>query len=120
MRLLLNEGVRPSVGSLFDPSDLLAKSRIEGAALEAEEIRRVVNLAEDVAAWTAIISAPPQALSDALPELSALSSELCNTPLTPLVESLRDRILPDGSLTDDASPELRRIRREMDRQQKAI
>ena len=28
MRLLLNEGVRPSVTSLFDPSDLLAKSRI--------------------------------------------------------------------------------------------
>ncbi|MBB6145591.1 DNA mismatch repair protein MutS2 [Silvibacterium bohemicum] len=120
MRLLLNEGVRPSVGSLFDPSDLLAKSRIEGAALEAEEIRRVVNLAEDVSAWASIIAQPPQSLADALPELCALSSELCSTPLTPLVESLRDRILPDGSLTDDASPELRRIRREMDRQQKAI
>jgi DNA mismatch repair protein MutS2 len=120
MRLLLNEGVRPSVGSLFDPSDLLAKSRIEGAALEAEEIRRVVNLAEDISAWTALIAQPPQALADALPELSALSSELSSTPLTPLVESMRDRILPDGSLTDDASPELRRIRREMDRQQRAI
>jgi DNA mismatch repair protein MutS2 len=120
MRLLLGQGVRPSVGSLFDPSDLLAKSRIEGAALEAEEIRRVVNLAEDVSAWSAIMAQPPQALADALPELSALSSDLLTTSLTPLVESLRDRILPDGTLTDDASPELRRIRREMDRQQKAI
>jgi DNA mismatch repair protein MutS2 len=120
MRLLLNEGVRPAVGSLFDPSDLLAKSRIEGAALEAEEIRRVVNLAEDISAWSAIMAQPPQALSDALPELRALSSELLTTTLTPLVESLRDRILPDGSLADDASPELRLIRREMDRQQRAI
>ena len=120
MRLLLAEGVRPSVGSLFDPADLLAKSRIEGAALEAEEIRRVVNLAEDIAAWTAIIAEPPQALADSLPELCALSADLLTTSLVPLVESLRDRILPDGSLTDDASPELRRIRREMERQQKAI
>jgi DNA mismatch repair protein MutS2 len=29
-------------------------------------------------------------------------------------------MLPDGTLTDDASPELRRIRREMERQQRAI
>ncbi len=120
MRLLRNEGVRPSVGSLFDPSDLLAKSRIEGAALEAEEIRRVVALAEDISAWAAIIAEPPQALAEALPGLCALSPELSATPLTPLVESLRSRILPDGALTDDASPELRRIRREMDRQQRAI
>ena len=120
MRLLIGQGLRPSVGSLFDPSDLLAKSRIEGAALEADEIRRIVNLSEDIAAWSAIMAQPPQALAGALPELSALSSDLLTTSLTPLVESLRDRILPDGSLTDDASPELRRIRREMDRQQRAI
>jgi DNA mismatch repair protein MutS2 len=120
MRLLLNEGVRPSVTSLFDPSDLLAKSRIEGAALEAEEIRRVVNLAEDISAWSALLADPPNALEGALPELQALTAELLTTSLTPLVESLRSRILPDGTLTDDASPELRRIRREMERQQRAI
>ncbi len=120
MRLLLNEGVRPSVTSLFDPTDLLAKSRIEGAALEAEEIRRVVNLAEDISAWAALLAQPPSAVADALPELQSLTADLLTTSLTPLVESLRARILPDGSLTDDASPELRRIRREMDRQQRAI
>ena len=120
MRLLLNEGVRPSMTSLFDPTDLLAKSRIEGAALEAEEIRRVVNLAEDISAWAALLAQPPSAIAGALPELQALTAELLTTSLTPLVESLRARILPDGSLTDDASPELRRIRREMDRQQRAI
>jgi DNA mismatch repair protein MutS2 len=120
MRLLLKEGVRPSVTSLFDPADLLAKSRIEGAALEAEEIRRVVSLAEDISAWSALLAQPPNALQDALPELQALTADLLTTSLTPLVESLRARILPDGSLTDDASPELRRIRREMERQQRAI
>ena len=120
MRLLLKEGVRPSVASLFDPGELLAKSRIEGAALEAEEIRRVVNLSEDISAWSNLLAQPPNALVAALHELHALTAELLTTSLTPLVESLRARILPDGSLTDDASPELRRIRREQERQQRAI
>ena len=120
MRLLLHAGARPSLGSLFDPSEPLAKSRIEGAALEADEIRRVVNLAEDISGWVALLGAPPNNLEAALPQLRALAGDLLTLPLTPLVESLRSRILPDGSLTDDASPELRRIRREMDRQQRAI
>jgi DNA mismatch repair protein MutS2 len=120
MRLLLSEGLRPSVGSLFDASDLLAKSRIEGVALEAEEIRRVVNLAENISAWAAMLGAPPQSLEERLPGLLALTQELIAVPLTPLVESLRSRILPDGTLADDASPELRRIRREMERQQREI
>jgi DNA mismatch repair protein MutS2 len=120
MRLLLSEGLRPSVGALFDASDLLAKSRIEGVALEAEEIRRVVNLAENISTWAAMLGAPPQSLEERLPGLLALTQELIATPLTPLVESLRSRILPDGTLADDASPELRRIRREMERQQREI
>src|ERR1700751_826771 len=43
MRLLLGEGAQPSLGSLFDPISNLDKSRIEGAALEAEEIRNLLN-----------------------------------------------------------------------------
>ncbi|HUA92034.1 MAG TPA: endonuclease MutS2, partial [Terracidiphilus sp.] len=120
MRKLLAAGVRPSLGSLFDPSEALAKSRIEGAALEAEEIRKVVALGEDISAWSGLMGAPPGELADALPRLRELSGELLTLPLKPLIESLRSRILPDGSLADDASPELRRIRREMERQQRAI
>ncbi len=120
MRRLLITGVRPTLASLFDPSEMLAKSRIEGAALEAQEIRRVVNLAEDISSWVELLGAPSDAMEDELQELRTLAGDLLTLPLLPLVESLRARILPDGSLTDDASPELRRIRREMDRQQRAI
>ena len=120
MRLLLRAGARPSLGSLFDPSESLAKSRIEGVALEADEIRKVVNLGEDISGWVTVLSAPPNDLTDALPQLRAMAVDLLTLPLQPLVESLRSRILPDGSLADDASPELRRIRREMERQQRAI
>jgi DNA mismatch repair protein MutS2 len=120
MRLLLEEGTQPRLGSLFDATNLLNKSRIDGAALEAEEIRDVLNLADDISGWVDLLRTPPERVQDQLPELHALSAPLLTSDLRPLVESLRTKILPDGTLTDDASPELRRIRREMERQQRAI
>jgi DNA mismatch repair protein MutS2 len=120
MRLVAQEGVRAGLGSLFDPTQLLAKARIEGAALEAGEIRRVLNLAGDISGWAEVVRTPPDAVNGRMPELTALSQELLATDLRPLVEAMGEKILPDGSLADDASPELRRIRREMERQQRAI
>ncbi|MBT9331858.1 endonuclease MutS2 [Paracidobacterium acidisoli] len=120
MRLLVREGVRVGLGSLFDPSNRLAKARIEGAALEAAEIRGLLDLAEDIAGWAAVVKAPPDAMNGRMPELTTVSAELMTIDLRPLVEAMRAKILPDGSLTDDASPELRRLRREMERQQRAI
>jgi DNA mismatch repair protein MutS2 len=127
MRLLLGGGGDgaqqaglPGLGSLFDPSDLLAKARIEGVALEAEEIHSVANLAEGIAAWVEILRMPPGDLGEKLPELRGLFGEALSLPLKPLVDSLRGRFLPDGTLADDASPELRRIRREMEQQHRAI
>ncbi len=110
MRLLLGDGdaALPGLGLLFDPSDLLAKSRIEGVALEAEEIRSAATLAEVIAGWAGLMLAPPSGMEDRLPELRGLFGEVLSLPLKPLVDSLRGRFLPDGTLADDASPELRR------------
>jgi DNA mismatch repair protein MutS2 len=120
MRVLSSTGAIPVMHSLFDPSDLLAKARIEGVALESEELRALIALAEEIAAWTDLIRTPPEAANSRIPELTALSQALLGFSLRPLTETLREKILPDGSLADDASPELRRIRREMERQQRAI
>ena len=49
----------------------------------------------------------------------SLSASL-TTSLRPLAESIERKIQPDGSLADDASPELSRIRREQERQQRVI
>ncbi len=62
---------------------------------------------------------PPARLVGRLPGLSELSS-LLTTSLRPLAEAIERTIQPDGSLADDASPELNRIRREQERQQKLI
>ncbi len=120
MRLLASHGGLPSLRALFDPSELLAKARIEGVALEPEEVRAIIGLAEEIAAWTNLMRTPPESTQDRLPELTALSADLLSSSLRPLIEAIRERILPDGSLADGASPELRRIRREMERQQRAI
>lgn len=120
MRLLLAEGIRPSLAELTDPAQLLAKSRLPGAALEATEIGSLLALAELVSSWAAIVRLPPDRVRDRILTLHALTGPILEVDLHPLVESVRARLLPDGSLADTASPELGRIRREIDRQQRAI
>ena len=121
MRLLADSGGSlPGLATLFDPSELLMKARIEGVALEAEEIRSVATLAEVIAAWAGLLREPASDLAEKLPRLRELFREVLSLPLKPLVDSVRGRFLPDGTLADDASPELRKIRREMEQQHRAI
>ncbi|MGA8042206.1 MAG: Smr/MutS family protein [Terracidiphilus sp.] len=120
LRTLLDEQVSIPLGGLFDPTQLAAKAHIPGAALEAAELQSVARLAHDVAAWQALLQSPPARLAGKLPGLSELSAPLAGTSLKPLAESIERKILPDGTLADDASPELARIRREQERQQRVI
>lgn len=127
MRLLLAEGVRPSLAGLSDPTQNLAKARLAsaGAALEVEEIRALLALALAVDGWAATVRTvtmdPGARFRDGgLPGLRALTEPILDANLRPLVESIDGKLLPDGSLADSASPELGRIRREIDRQQRSI
>jgi DNA mismatch repair protein MutS2 len=119
VRLLLNEQVSIPLGGLFDPTQLAAKAQIPGAALEAAELQSVARLANDVAAWQSLLQSPPARVAGKLPCLAELSSAL-TTNLRALAESIERKIQPDGSLADDASPELNRIRREQERQKRQI
>jgi DNA mismatch repair protein MutS2 len=119
LRQVLAEQVSIPCGGLFDPTQLAAKAQIPGAALEAAELQAIARLANDVAAWQALLQSPPARLAGKLPGLSSLSAAL-TTSLRPLAESIERTIQPDGSLADSASPELSRIRREQERQQRVI
>jgi DNA mismatch repair protein MutS2 len=119
LKLILEEQVSIPLGGLFDPMQLAAKAQIDGAALAAAELQSIARLANDIAAWQALLREPPVRLVGKLPGLSELSSAL-TTSLRPLAEAIERTIQPDGSLADDASPELNRIRREQERQQKLI
>jgi DNA mismatch repair protein MutS2 len=121
MRLLLEEQVSIALGGLFDPTELAAKARIPEAALEAAELQAVAKLARDVAAWQALLREPPARVAgrlDGLMELSAALNQSQN--LGGLAAAIERTIQPDGSVADDASPELKRIRREQERQQRVI
>ncbi len=119
VRLILAEQVSIPVGGLIDPTQLAAKAQIPGAALEAKELQSVARLANDVASWQALLQMPPARLVGKLPGLSAISAALTGS-LRPLAETIERTIQPDGSLADNASPELSRIRRDQERQQRLI
>jgi DNA mismatch repair protein MutS2 len=119
VRLLLAEQISIPLGGLFDPTQFADKARIPDAALEAAELQAIARLANDVAAWQALLQSPPARLVGKMSGLSELSSAL-TASLRPLAESIERKIQPDGTLADDASPELGRIRREQERQQRQI
>ncbi len=105
---------------IFDVTESLDKARIEGVALEAMEIRALIVHAERVEAWRQLVLAPPDAVREQWPGIDELTTPLLSHDLGNLLRSLSGKIEPDGSLSDDASPELRRIRRALEQQHRAI
>jgi len=112
---------------LFDPTELLDQSRLEGAALEGAQINALLTVIERVAAWRGQLQVAGSRLSvgraaavRSWPGIAELSAPLAEHDFAPLLHTLRGKIEPDGSLSDDASGELRRIRRAMERQHRAI
>ena len=123
LRAMLATGGTFDFNGLFDPTTLLDKARIDGAALESLEILNLLNVAERVAAWRNLFTSSETTRANGLASatsIAALTAPLLDHDLANLLRALRGKIEPDGSLSDEASPELRRIRRAMERQHRAI
>ena len=118
LRTLVEAGVTAALSGLFDPTEVLAKALIPDAALEPNELQAVARLAHDVYRWQTLLKSAPA--GNAIPGLLEISAALAANSLQPLAESIQRRLLPDGSLADDASPELARLRNEQLRQQRLI
>ena len=112
------------VGGRFEFSGLLnittpvEKARIAGAVLETTEIRDVVLVIDRAAEWREIALSPPAAMKAAWTAVAELSSGIID--FTEFLRGFRNKIQPDGTLEDRASPELARIRREIERQKRTI
>src|SRR6266852_3289017 len=112
------------VGGRFDFSGLLEitkvveKSRIAGAALETTEIRDVVLVVDRAAEWREIALSPPATMKLEWKAVAQLSSGI--TDFTEFLRTFRNKIRTDGTLADRASPELGRIRREIEKQKRLI
>ncbi|MGB9073864.1 MAG: Smr/MutS family protein [Terriglobales bacterium] len=111
-------GGRFEFAGLPEVAKLIEKSRIAGAALETGEIRDVVLVADRAAEWREIVRQPPAAMRSEWTAVAALSAAIQD--FTGFLRSFRNKILPDGTLDDRASPELNRIRREIEKQKRLI
>jgi len=111
-------GARFEFGGVPEIEKLVEKSRIVGAALETVEIRDVVLLVDRAAEWREIVSQPPAAMRSEWVAVTALSAAIAD--FTNFLRAFRNKILPDGTLDDRASPELARIRREIEKQKRTI
>lgn len=126
-REYLRESTRPGLGGLLEPSALLDQLRVEGVALEALEIRALLELARaalDVyrtfapGAGQASHLAPARSSSDAksappTPRLEELARSIAD--FRSLVAELGGKINPDGTVESSASTELGRVRRAIER-----
>jgi DNA mismatch repair protein MutS2 len=103
--------VRLRFAGLADVRDAVAKVRIEGAVLDGVELFELAAVLERAAEARA-------ALESAGPRLRARAARIGD--LHPVLRAIEGKLLPDGSVADDASPELARLRRDRARQQRAI
>ena len=111
-------GGRFEFAGLPEVKRLIEKSRIAGAALETTEIRDVVLVADRASEWREIVRQPPAAMRSEWTAVEALSAGIQD--FTGFLRSFHNKILPDGTLDDRASPELSRIRRETEKQKRQI
>jgi DNA mismatch repair protein MutS2 len=111
-------GGRFDFAGLLEVTKLVEKSRIANAALETTDIRDVVLMVDRAAEWHEIALSPPAAMKFEWKAVAQLSLGIAD--FTEFLRTFRNKILPDGSLDDKASPELARIRREIEKQRRSI
>src|SRR6202167_2087025 len=111
-------GGRFEFSGLLDITKLVEKSRISGATLETTEIRDVLLVVDRSAEWREIALQPPANMKSGWQRTQTLSE---NVPdFSEFLRHFRNKIEPDGTLDDRASPELARIRRDIERQRRVI
>ncbi len=118
VRAFFRAGGRFDFSGLTDPRQLVLRSRISGATLEITELRDIILLVDRAAEWREAASHPPQAMKEPWPAIEQLSSAIAD--FTPLLRYFANKLAPDGTLDDNASPALAAIRREIEKQRRGI
>ncbi len=103
--------VRLRFSGLPDVADPVAKVRIEGAVLDGRELYDIATVMERAVETKA-------ALESVGARLSAKAAQI--TDLRPALRNLAGKVLADGSVADDASVALSRLRRDRARSQQAV
>jgi DNA mismatch repair protein MutS2 len=112
---LRSRGARWSFAELSDPSEAIARLRIEGTILDPLVLLELARLCEQAADARATVAAE----REIAPLLWESVAELPRT-LPGLASRVFSKILPSGELDDRASPELARIRADIVRMRSTI
>ena len=99
---------------LTDPGPVLSKAVLDGWTLEIPEILELLAFAEKASD----IKRALLAVAGRFPRLAEPAARMGDFHF--LLKQLRGKILPSGELDDHASPELKRIRREEEKQRALI
>ena len=103
----LRQGCELGFGALADPEEWLARIEGPGAVLEAPQLLDAASLLE-TAGWLR------QQFREDAPQFPLLAARAASVAdFRDVLASIRRCILPNGEISDDASPALRRIRASM-------
>ena len=106
--------IRIKFSGIPDLSDSVNKLRIEGAALEPKEISDVLVFLDHASDARSILLS----VTERFPRLGARAYAIGE--FRTLLNELTGKILPDGIVADHASVALARLRRDIEKQKKAI
>ncbi|MFN2597237.1 MAG: MutS2/Smr-associated SH3 domain-containing protein, partial [Pyrinomonadaceae bacterium] len=112
---LRRRGARWSFSELADPSERIARLKIEGAVLDPSSLLALARLCDQAGEARALV----QSEREAAPTLWEIVAELPRE-LYSLAARVTSKILPSGELDDRASPELARIRHDINRLRSSI
>jgi DNA mismatch repair protein MutS2 len=105
----LAKGERVGLGGIADPEPALDKLHVEGVSLEPQQIIELERLISAGIDLRERFRDPVD--KEQFPNLSNIAAQIPD--FRPLLKIIHGKILPDGTLDDNASPELRSIRRQI-------
>jgi DNA mismatch repair protein MutS2 len=106
--------IRLRFSSIPDVSTALTMLRIEGAMLEPKQILDLARLVEEAGEVRAALNLA----GEKYPRLAAQVAATADP--RPILRDVRGKVLGDGTVADDASVALHRLRRDIERQQRQI
>ncbi len=106
--------IRVKFANVPDSAEAVGKLRIEGAVLDPRQIYDLGRLLDQAGEARSLITN----VTERFPRLSARAEGIAD--FRDVLRDLDGKILPDGTVADDASVALKRLRREIEKQQKQI
>jgi DNA mismatch repair protein MutS2 len=105
----LDSGRQFGLSGMDDPEPGLARLQVEGTTLEARQVLELEHLVAVAMNLRDLFRGAEE--REHFPSLAAIMNQIPD--LRRLLAEIRGKVLPDGQIDDNASPELRRIRHEL-------